>query len=351
MKTALLDLETNMHPEPTNWFDFAAWAWREQPERPAIPTKSALSKMSSQARQELDIERLNYLRELPPIVTPRITKLHTMILERELHNSSGRSNSCYGVRAEAACGKTTAVDMLLRELHRRHNPGPPQAHIDGETHTSVPVVRITAPSTPKSLYSAILRFLAVPVPKRASAETLMDTVTDSLRQREVRWFFLDDAHCLRDAGNSVRAVGGLKTLLNNIGATPVWTVVDSATGTAFDQDESDQLTGRTVWADWTPYPATTSGEIQEWVDFLLRYCRQLPLSLTAKDWERFVKKHHIYIWKRTQGSPGALAELMTTATTRIILSDASVVDETVTKELLAGVQINELAERRYRALS
>lgn len=285
-------------------------------------------------------ERLDYHSQFVILSTPVMDKIsltlrRLMILNRH-HNGTARRGLM--ISGPPTTGKTTALQQLGRSFHladRTRHTGP------GER---LPVVFLSVPpaATPKMLVSELARFLDLPIGKTMNQARITDIVCGALRDLATQLVLVDDVHLL----NTRTRVGAetsdqMKHLSERIPATFVYAGVAIEASPLLTGNRGAQLAGRFKMVRNPPlaYGSTTQRTAWEGLvggmESALRLTHHRPGALT---------RYAAYLHQRTAGRIGSLSALVREAAIAAILDGT----EKITKQLLADIEVDQLAEQTAR---
>ncbi|MFE4950187.1 ATP-binding protein [Leifsonia sp. NPDC056665] len=261
------------------------------------------------------------------------------------------------VVGETGTGKTTSCLAALQDrwydLKRAGELMP-----DGDC----PFVYIEVPpaATAKSMLAAFADFFNLPYTDRDSLPQLQNRVINYLvdRRRDLRFVVIDELQNLSVRTTTTGASAQvIKALYNRVQATFVFA------GTSIDEagpitgPSGAQITGRSIPVYLDNYPLGNSGrgastqEIRDretWLNVVGMFGDELCLTGTTA---ASVQRMGPYLHRRTRGSIGALAQLLTMGAVRLIESRLAAGNERLTVALLDEITLDlktEMAADFYR---
>lgn len=326
---------------------WVAFANRPTLEPPELITRSALGELSDAAAADYAAVRLKYLSSLT-VATPQLVRVHGA-MDRMIHSDLQDFDRVRGapvIDAEPGVGKSTAVNVFGRKIHREiiAKEGP---MVGGEAER-IPVVRVglTGNTTPKSLLVQILDFYGHP---RRSGTTLevSSSALDCALRCATELIIIDDIHFLNLNRRDGREVSNtLKSLANDFPATFIFVGVGVEVRGLFDEglgpyeSAAAQLGRRWTRLEMPAFHIYNEQQRNEWRTTLKELERGMILidahpGMIADDLSD-------YFFARTSGYIGSMMELARIGAYEAIKSGS----EQITRELLDTVQISRAAEKR-----
>lgn len=285
--------------------------------------------------------RLDYHSQFVVVTTPAMTKVSTELRRLLIVNRRHRGTARRGliVSGPPSTGKTTTLMELGRIFEladRRKHPG---------AGNRLPVAFVSVPpaSTPKMLVSEFARFLGLPVLRRMNQAQITDAVCTTLCELRTQLVLVDDIHLLDTRTRSgAETSDQIKHLGERIPATFVYAGVDVHDSPLLVGPRGQQLAGRFKLLPNDPLPYGTPGQQQVWGELV----SDLETALRLRSHHPgTLARQARYLHQRTAGVIGSLSHLIREAAITAILDRS----ETITRELLAGIELDIRAEQQLLA--
>ena len=329
-----------------------AYATRPDPVRPALISKAQWEGLTGDEQERYDEARRAYHRRFRPLMTPIMRETHRQVLAQIWDNIDAGDGALPGgaIDGPATLGKTTMLAELGRrfflEFNRKHPAEDP-----AEQHLSIPVAYITLPArcTPKGLNLRLANFFNIPMPRNlrgVSADQLTDAVRRAVEDHQTQLILTDDIHYLqlrdsnRQRADADRSANEhLKFLANELPATFVYAGINLDSSGLFDDGglidlPYAQTGGRFLHCRVERFNADTV----EWTDLLNALQGHLLLLEMPPD---CLVKMSGYLFKRTQGSIGALVNLVRKGANLVVGRI-----ETLTVKLLDQIKTDRNSQQR-----
>ena len=190
-------------------------------------------------------------------------------------------------------------------------------------------------------------FLGLPVTGRESMGEIRARVVQALTAAHTQLIVVDELQNLsgRSAGLG-ESVDVLKNLHNEVPATFVYAGIGLTQSNLLSGPKGQQLRGRFTTLEMGRMNLSNETDRATWAKLLNRFEKQLPLRHQEVG---TLKQHSNYLYMRTSGSIGSLAKLMTGTTVELITSD-KYEKETITKEAMDTVALDQYAEENYKLM-
>lgn len=307
---------------------------------PEAMTLADYAKLSAARRRAFDERRIENIVRSIVIDTPQ---LHTLSKEyRRAALLSGRDVGRTGVivSGPATMGKTTAARRIMAQAFERHIA----RHPDWEELGHVPVVYIEVPPgcNGKTLMGRFLSFFDLPVLPRMTLEERTQMVTERLIRSRTSLIVFDEVHNLSAVGRSqFESAQAIKNLMNHTRAVPLYVGIDLEQSAFTNASLGAQFAARCSVVRLGKLEVNTPAGRKLWKGIIVAYEKRF--GLLAHEPGTLLPLTD-YLYTRTRGSIGALSRLLTFAAVDLVAAgDAQA--ETITQEVLAGVQLDLTTER------
>ena len=328
-----MKLEQPLDRNMSNFFQYSHSAWdryeKQQIKKPKFPT--TLEGMSDTARQNLNRQRHDWLKNLGAVMTDDMRATHDLI-EECLDDRGYGSPECVGLVGEPNVGKTTIIQRFTDDFHCRHSEGRPLENRpeDVTDYPPVPVVSLTASNTVQQQLEAMLRFYGFDPGKRPTNGWLLGEVQQKVVQYQTQLVVIDDVHNLGGKTPATQfkvmyeTLGDVVFLFTRTKGDPC-PIIDPKRG-------GGQTTERTHWLE-IEEPTRTS---EEWARLVIAFEKQMPWCHTKRG--SILKPHAALIHDKTLGKAGRVAKLLTKLTKAMIRSNEGG-EDTVTAEMIDSVRV------------
>ncbi len=302
--------------------------------------------LSPQQRAEYDMRRLRHVVTDVVVKTPALTELL-----REVGRASARAHRPIGrvgvvLSGPPTAGKTTGAYHAMVEALRRHE----RRYPDWKSMGHLPLVYLEVPpgATAKSIMGRFMRFMDLPCHPRMTLEERTQVVTEALVRGRTSLVCIDEFQNLGSNRGHSEASQAIKNLLNAVPCVPLYVGIDLEKSLLGGNGLGTQFASRSKLVRLGKLGVSTADERRLWGGVVYSFERQLCLlSHEPKSLLPLAD----YLWKRTRGSIGALASLLTTAATDLI-DAGKPADEQITKQLLDTISLDLTTESNLnRALS
>ena len=313
-------------------------SWRsyhnQQNQPPRRLSPSEYENLDRNRREQYDEERLAYHGKTITIETPLISHLTQearLLLIANRHQVGARQGII--VSGRPTTGKTTALLALGKKMETRARHRRPD-------HDDAPVVFVSLPpqTTPKSIARSIVSFLGINPPSRTTFQELSDAAVGLLTDQRTQFLIIDEIHNIFIQSKAgAEASDFLKYLAERISTTMVYAGVEVRSAGLFDGVRGRQLAGRFTLVPARPFSLATASGQQAWKALVRRFESNLRLihhddTLTLP---------HRYLFTRTGGHIGSLANLIRKGAITAILNGQERIDHS----LLQTIQIDVAAQR------
>lgn len=330
------------------WLELVNAAPRRAPEQLG---RGALNRLGAAARREYDLARRVWHANIGPLKTPQMTAVHEDlwdIVDSNMHDGD-KVKGAAAIDAFPGLGKTTTAIAFARQFHRReaelHGTHTP----DGNEHLPVCRIGLAANTTIKALNQAILGFYAHPATGRYDRSTtgqLASQALDCILSCRTRLVVVDDVHFLdMRRRDSVDVSNHLKWLAGEFPVTFLFAGVSLAERGLMSEGmtAAEAATAQTA-RRWTrlaldPFTIGTETGRRQWRSLLLGIEQHLVLADARPG--MLADELADYLFARSGGHIGSLMTLVNRGAQRAIRRG----EETLTRELLDTVKIDEGAER------
>lgn len=226
------------------------------------------------------------------------------------------------VSGAAGLGKSTAL-LLIGKRHEKTE----RRRLDrfGDTAFAPVVYAVVPPAaTPKMLMQAFANWLGLPVPPRATAQTLTEQIVSVLRTLGTSLVIIDEVHNLRTNRQAgAEAASSLKQFADRLDATFLYAGIDLPATDLFAGDMGRQIKARMIVHRMRPYGIGSIADREAWTGLVLGIEDLLPL---ADHEPESLAEEATYLWDRTGGSIGALRALLTDAAIGAIIDRTEKID-------------------------
>ena len=318
--------------------------------RPEALDRDGLRALTPPQRNAYDEARKNWHANLGPYATSSLTDVSEELWEVVDSNrqSPDRVKPCVAVDGQPGTGKTTALHIFARELHRRRVDRDGPVTGSGAERFPVCVTTLNGAVTRLGFNEAVLNFYGWPYPKRATADHLKPLVHAAILTAGTEVIIVDDVHFLTPTSKDGRDVSNhMKHLSSVLGVTFVFGGVDIKSRNLLTEGrvgDGRAQTGRR----WSVIPVTelarpaASGTADDWTRLLRAMERDIVLARGQKAMLSGASKE--LLWDRTGGNLHSLAALVRRACHRAVARDV----EILTSELLRGIRLDDTAQTRYQ---
>lgn len=320
------------------WNEFVAY----EPLPPPSITESEWNSLSGSDRVVVEDRRCAYHSDLPIASHPALKAVHADLM-RLLRSNQRMSGARPGlaVSGKPNVGKSTVVASFGRTWQRTRTKIDAHEPTVGEdlSKAFVPVVFFALPenATPKSTAQAIVDFLGVPVRSNPTQAELVQAARTTMLHTRTSLVIVDEIHNLRPPPGRARGVGEvddfLKQLANSLPATFVYIGIDLEKEPVMS---GAQTASRFGFRHLGRFPLGSASDLALWRGFVKVFDDHLrlfdhPTGLLHN------KDTAAYLWHRTQGSIGSLANLLRQSAVEAIISG----EERVTLDVLERIQIDK----------
>lgn len=323
-----------------------------EPERLSLAELRALG---SSARDEYNDVRARYHAAIL-VRTPQVETAHEHIWDVLDSNMQGadRVKGSAAIDAPPGLGKTTTVNTLGREFHRRQIARYGPTLDDGDTlHIPVCHVGFHGRMTTKSLNGMIFDFYNHPAlhDRRRRPTTdhgLAGAAAESAVRHGTRLFIVDDIHFLKPLTSDGGQVSNqLKWLANEYPVTFLFAGVNLNNRGILEEGgtlETAQTARRWTVLKMEPFQIYTSPDDETWRSFIKTVEKRIVL---AHGHRGMLYNITDYLFVRTSGYIGSLMDLVTRGVARAVRSGTERIDQ----DLLDRITIDSAAEARRVSLA
>ncbi len=316
--------------------------------RPETVTPKALAALSEDALEDYNEARCDWHANFGTVATPQLMAVRD---ELDLIVASNRQDPDR-VRGAAVIdgypglGKTTIVNLFGRDFHRTaiRRGG----ELTEQGHERIPVFRVglTSNTTLRTLNKMICQFYGHPGSDRGNAAQLATYALDCVLGCDSRVGIIDDIHFIRhNSADGVAVSNHLKWLANELPVTFIYAGVGLGERRFFEEG----LTGaEAAFAQsgrrWTRLTVELFDRDEHWRALAKAVDRQIVLTRHRPGQ---LGRQADYLFARTGGHIGSLMTLINRACFKAIRTGT----ETMTRDLLDTVRIDETAEKARRTRS
>lgn len=189
-----------------------------------------------------------------------------------------------------------------------------------------------------------LYFFGQPIVDRMTLEERTQRVTELLQESKTSLIVIDEMQNLGGVASTGRweSAQAIKNLLNSVKAVPLYVGMNLENSSLTTGDLGAQFAGRSTLVQLGKMEIRTVEGKKLWLAVIDSFERQLGLLNHP---ERTLRPLARYLHTRTHGYIRALSRLLTVAALELIDSDDPQ-NETITKELLDGIQLDLTTERK-----
>lgn len=324
----------------------ALHAYLDTPVRAPEPvTATTYAGFTDTERADYDRARLVHINGSITITTPtvkRATQLLTQCFTANLGRNSGQTGLM--LNGPATAGKTETAKALMRFVYTHYRSQFPHFQSDGR----IPVVYVSVPAdcTGKTLMRSFASFLGLPVTALETMGATRSRVIAALQRAQTQLVVVDELQNLNGRGTRIgESIDLLKNLHNELPATFVYAGfgLDSDNG-ILNGDRGAQLRGRFTVLEMGRLNPSNTDDKKTWLALVNAFEKSLTLRHQKPG---NLKKEADYLFKRTSGSVGSLAKLLTLSASELI-SNPKYTEETITVELMDRIVLDHAAEQNYK---
>lgn len=276
---------------------------------------------------------------LETIDTESLTR-HTRIALARNAATTATARRGIAVSGAAGMGKSTAL-LLIGKRHEKAE----RRRLNRTTDTAfAPVVYAVIPpaTTPKMLMQAFAHWLGLPVPPKATAQTLTEQIVTVLRTLGTSLVIVDEVHNLRtNRQTGAEAASALKQFADRLDATFLHAGIDLPATDLFAGNMGRQIKARMIVHQMRPYGIGSKADREAWTDLVLGVEDLLPLAAHPAE---SLAEESTYLWDRTGGSIGALRALLSDAAIGAIIDGTEKID----RRCLESTATDYAAEEHHR---
>lgn len=259
-----------------------------------------------------------------------------LVLNRHQEGSARRGLIVSG---PPGTGKSTTLVEMARSFELKYR----RQHPDRADTLPVAFLGIPPSYTPKTLVTALARFLCLPVHDGMTETTITNAVCAVLCERGTRIVFIDDVHLLNTRTRpGADTSDQLKALAERIPATFVLAGVDVETAPLLTGPRGAQLAARFKVLRSLPLLNGTGKQKQEWRELLRDVESALRLNRHRAG---TLERHADYIHLLTGGVMASLSQLVREAAICAVLDGS----QAITKRSLSKVILDVQATKGSRA--
>ncbi|MFJ2367866.1 ATP-binding protein [Microbacterium sp. NPDC087665] len=312
------------------------------PSEPETATIDEYLSWTPKKRLEFNDRRSLRIADSIVVETPSMQQLikQCRLAARFSHRDVGRTGVLLSGKATA--GKTTAAIRAMVDGFHRHTARYPEWR-DLKHH---PVVYVEVPTgcNGKKLMGRFLYFFGQPVLDRMTLEERTQRVTELLQDHRTSLIVIDEMQNLAGVASTGRweSAQAIKNLLNSVKAVPLYVGMNLDRSSLTTGDLGAQLAGRSTLVQLGKMEIRTEEGQRLWIAVIDSFEKQLGLMNHP---ERTLRPLARYLHTRTRGYIRGLSRLLTVAALELIDNDDPH-SETITKELLAGIQLDLTTERK-----
>lgn len=245
----------------------------------------------------------------------------------------------------AAAGKTTAAFHAMVEAHRRHVNRYPDWKELG--HTPVVYIEVASDTTAKGFMGRLLDFFGVPYTVRTTAEERTRMAMHQLTYARTSLIVIDEMQNLArlSAGHFAGSAQAIKNMMNGVRAVPLYVGINLDQSAVTHGELGAQFAGRSSLVRLGHLGYRTRHEQDLWRGVIHSFEQQLGLMNHAP---KTLFPHAEELWRRTGGSIGELARLLTTGALELVL-EGNPRAETLTLDYLSTIKLAIASERSLDA--
>lgn len=312
------------------------------PAAPETVTIEEYLSWTSRKRLEFNDRRSMRIADSIVVETPAMQRLikECRLASRFSHRDVGRTGVL--LSGKATSGKTTAAIRAMVDAFDRHTA----RHPEWKTLHHHPICYVEVPpgSNGKKLMGRFLYFFGQPVLDRMTLEERTQRVTELLQESKTSLIVIDEMQNLGGVASTGRweSAQAIKNLLNAVKAVPLYVGMNLENSTLTTGDLGAQFAGRSTLVHLGKMEIRTDEGKKLWLAVIDSFERQLGLLNHPERTLRPLARH---LHTRTRGYIRALSRLLTVAALELIDNDDPQ-HETITKELLDGIQLDLTTERK-----
>jgi len=311
------------------------------PVPPKKMTPEEYGTLSREQRRAFDEQRLDWLATDLRFNTPsRVLVNNAMRFAK--NRNRGRVSGRWGVlvSGSSGMGKTTSAIALMRTEFARFVSANP----DWERESRIPIVYVEVPAgaSGKAMLGRFLHFLGYDSYDSWTLEKRTRVVVDTLKRARTELVIVDEFHNLvaRSAGHQETA-NVLKGLSNIVSATFLYSGINIHRSRVTAGETGQQITTRFRPVEIGRFTLTTKEDRDNWKSLIAAFELQLCLLNHTPG---SLPKLHDYLYRRTNGVIGSLANLILGGAQELILRrDPG--DETLTQDYLSTIALDLEAQR------
>ncbi|KJL28833.1 Bacterial TniB protein [Microbacterium oxydans] len=320
--------------------------YQEHVNRPDVLTARQYLRMTEKQRQTYDERRIRYIHHGLTIGTQSFNEAKKRLTSLYIHNAATLHDPLsLALSGAPYLGKSHTLTELARFTANRLRRDTPD-FIDKEMMPCV-IITVPAPTTSKGILQELLTFIGIESTRAYTEQQLRTTAVRAMNEHGTRLLAFDEAHNMTRGGPAQREAtkNMIKKLMGDVEATLVFAGIDLNDNGLFEGISGRQLSSRTQLIELHPYSAATEGDREVWKttgDYF-----EDALGLIGNE-PGTVRSLASYLFNRTGGVMGELANTLRTAAVILIKSDAVARygREQITQHLLDEIPMGDAAEQR-----
>ena len=320
--------------------------YREKVARPESLTPRQYLRLSEAQRELYDESRIRYIHRGLTIGTEAFNTAKKNLTSLYIHNKATLHDPL-GLALSGApyLGKSHTMIELARFTANRLRRYVPD-FIEQEMMPCV-IITVPAPTTSKGILQELLTFIGIEFTSGYTEQQLRTSAVRAMNEHGTQLLGFDEAHNMTRGGPAQReaAKNMTKKLMGDVEATLFFAGIDLNDHGLFEGVSGRQLGSRTQVIELHPYSAANVDEREEWMmtgDYF-----EDALGLIGNE-PGTLRSLAPYLFNRTGGIMGELANTLRTAAVTLIKSDAVSRwgSEQITEQLLEEIPLGDAAEQR-----